>query len=781
MVLRQFRRSYVRCCVATYVIAVGSASAAEGQASGERIYAAKCTVCHGVDGNGVDDNGARLEGDLSVAQLADLIGETMPEDDPGTLSDDESREVAAYVHEAFYSPIARARNRPARIELARLTVRQYRRAVADLIGSFSRRATWSEERGLRGEYFASRQPGGDKQRKGRQIDANVDFDFGAEAPLPEIEEPRVFSIRWTGSVLPPETGEYEFIVRTEHAARLWVNDHKQPLIDAWVKSGGETEYRASRFLINGQPYALRLEFSKAKQGVDDSDKQKEKPPSAPASIALSWRRPGGAAEPIPSRRLSPESSPEAFVCTTPFPPDDRSYGWERGVAVSQAWDEATTGAALETLDYVVANLNRLAGTGDDEKRAEKLRVFCERFVEGAFRRPLDDELRELCVDRQFDAAADVDAAVRRVVLLALKSPRFLFREPGGGSEPYDVAARLSFGLWDSIPDRELLAAAASGRLTTCDDVRRQAERIIGDVRAQTKLKEFLLTWLRVDAPAELNKDPEVYPEFDAAVVADLRTSLELFLEEVLASEAADYRELLLSDEVYLNERLSQFYRGAPGDEPGFGMVRLDDGQRAGVLTHPYVMSRFAYHSETSPIHRGVFLARGVLGRRLKAPPEAFTPLAAELHPELTTRERVTLQTKPAQCMGCHAIINPLGFTLEQFDAVGRFRDRNREKPVNAAAAYEAPDGTTVELGDARDLAEYLVASEDCHAAFAEQLFHHLVQQSVDAFGPTTLDELRASFATHDYNIRRLAVEIMVATALVGRETGIAAGTGVNVE
>jgi hypothetical protein len=141
-----------------------------------------------------------------------------------------------------------------------------------------------------------------------------------------------------------------------------------------------------------------------------------------------------------------------------------------------------------------------------------------------------------------------------------------------------------------------------------------------------------------------------------------------------------------------------------------------------------------------------------------------------LHPDLTTRERVALQTKDAACMACHAIINPLGFTLERFDAVGRYRESDRGKAIDDRAEYQDRSGTTVNLSGARELAEYLASSEDCHAAFVEQLFHHLVQQPVQAYGPATLDELRELFAGHEFNIRKLAVEIMVATARVGGDT-----------
>src|SRR5207248_11693769 len=142
-------------------------------------------------------------------------------------------------------------------------------------------------------------------------DPAVQFDFGEASPDAEKMEADQFSIRWEGSVLAPETGDYEIIVKTEHATRLWLNDNNRPLIDAWVKSGKDTEYRASLYLLGGRAYPLRLEFSKAKQGVDDSAKNKGKPaPKIKASVALEWKLPGRVAEGDPSRDLSPQRFPE---------------------------------------------------------------------------------------------------------------------------------------------------------------------------------------------------------------------------------------------------------------------------------------------------------------------------------------------------------------------------------------------------------------------------------------------------------------------------------------
>ena len=438
-----------------------------------------------------------------------------------------------------------------------------------------------------------------------------------------------------------------------------------------MKSGSDTEYRETIYLLGGRVYPMRLELSKGKEKT--------------SFVELLWKVPRRSLAVIPQRNLSPADAPEVFVARTPFPPDDRSVGYERGTSISKAWDQATTDAALETADFVADHLKDLAGIPDganDKDREKRLREFCSQFAERAFRRPLADEQRALYIDRQFREGGDPKTAVKKVVLLVLKSPRFLYREIGTGApDPFDVASRLSFGLWDSIPDRPLREAAASGRLARREQVVEQARRMAADLRARSKLREFLLQWLRVDQGAEIAKDPKAFPGFDEAVVSDLRDSLELFLDDIITSPSADFRELLGARSLYLNGRLARLYGvEMPPDAP-FRKVDRAPGDRSGILTHPYLMANFAYTASSSPIHRGVFLSRSVLGRPLRPPPEAVAPLAADLHPDLTTRQRVELQTKPESCQSCHGMINHLGFALEHYDAIGRYRDREKNRPV----------------------------------------------------------------------------------------------------
>lgn len=757
----------LRCGLALLVVGAFVPEARAAEPTGAQIYAAQCAKCHGAAGEGnTDEYADPLVGDKSVLELTALIDKTMPAGKPELCVGEDARKVAAYIHETFYSPVAQDRNRPARIELARLTIRQYQNAVADLIGTFRSAGKWDDSHGLKAEYFKSRRMNRN-ERAIERIDPQVQFDFGKESPDAEKIKPDEFSIRWEGSVLAPDTGEYEFVVRTDHAARLWVNDLNTPLVDAWVKSGSDTEYRQSIRLLAGRVYPLRLEFSKAKQGVNDPKLSKSKP-GLPASIALLWQRPHLPVEVIAERNLTPVRFPQGFVPTTPFPPDDRSIGYVRGTTISKAWDQATTDAAIEVANYVTENLRELSGAREGASdREQRLREFAARFVELAFRRPLTDEVRKVYVDQQFERAADVESAVKRSVLLALKSPRFLYREVGGtGNDPYSVAARISFGLWDSAPDAALLAAAGKGELHTREQVRAQAERMLGDLRSHAKLREFFRHWLKIEQVPDLAKDAERFPHFDATIAADLRTSLELFVDDVVWSEAADFRQLLLADSLYLNGRLASHYNATlPADAP-FQKVQLPAGERAGALTHPYLMAGFAYTATSSPIHRGVFVSRNLLGRALRPPPIAVSPLAADVHEGLTTRERIALQTQAELCMSCHSMINPLGFTLENYDAIGRYRTEEAGRKIDSSGSYRTRTGEVVQFGGMRDLAEFLANSDEAHAAFVEQMFHHVVKQPIRAFGSQEFPHLRQSFAEQQFNIRKLVVEIVASTALV---------------
>lgn len=769
-------------CAALGLVAISCTSRQGGSgdlasSDGAKIYRDQCVRCHGGKGEGVaGKHDETLHGEKSIDALTRLITRTMPEDRDEKTRPEEARAVAEYLHGAFYSPEARARNNPAKVEFARLTNRQYRESVADLVAGFRTIRQAKQGGGLAAEYFSSEGMNKKKAKVLERTDLAIAFDFGGGAPEKGIT-PDQFSIAWNGSLLVHETGSYQFRVTTPNGARLYFNtdlaagdnntrddsDAKRQasLIDLWVSSGGTVrEGSAEVFLLGGRSYPLRLDYFKFKEKT--------------ASVKLEWKQPHGVWQVIPADALSPERSSMTAVVATQFPADDSSVGYERGTSISKAWHEATTKAAVEVAGDVVSRLSVL--TKSDSKstnRVAVLREFCASFAERAFRRPLSPELRAAIVDSQFGGGVAPETAVKRSVLLVLTSPRFLYPDTPGATDDHAVASRLALALWDSLPDQALREAAAKGEVRTAEQVRLQAARMVKDHRTRSKVGEFFHQWLPVKEGEDLSKDRKAYPDFDEAVLADLRKSLEKFVDHVVWSEASDYRQLLQADYLFLNERLAKFYgvTGPKGDE--FEPVKFDPAQRAGIFTHPFILSALSYHKSTSPIHRGVFLTRNVFGRFLKPPPMAIEFMDDRFDPSLTMREKVTELTSKPNCMGCHVTINPLGFSLEAYDAVGRFRTTDNNKPVNTVSEYTGVDGTKVKLRGPRDLADLAANSTDARRGFVRQLFQQTVKQAPAAYGTDTLEQLDQAFVSSGQNIRSLVVEVAMTSALHGKPVQVA--------
>jgi hypothetical protein len=418
-------------------------------------------------------------------------------------------------------------------------------------------------------------------------------------------------------------------------------------------------------------------------------------------------------------------------------------------------------------DYVVEHLDELAKLKRDQPEPERRRNiddFAEKFVARAFRRPLSDEEKERFVRKHFKENVSPDQAVKRLVLQTLSSARFLYPEVGGPekADQWTIASRLALLLWDSVPNERLLDRLNKGEFNDPGKFDKVVNEAVWNWRTRIKMRGFYHHWLEMERADELVKDKGAFPEFDPAVAADLRTSLFAFLDEATwGKEKAGYRELLLSSAYPMNERLGKIY----GTEVkgGFQPVILDGGKRAGLITHPFVLSYLAYHNNTSPIHRGVFLTRHIIGMPLKSPPMANEFKDSKFDPSLTMREKVTSMTKSQDCMGCHVTINPLGFSLEHYDGIGRWRQADRGKPINAKADFHAEDGRTLPLGGARDVAEFAANTPSAHRTFIESLFHHLVKQPVRAYGDDEMENLRKAFEQGGYQIPNLIKQIALTT------------------
>ena len=764
---------------------VASRHQAARAVSAESIYQQKCAGCHGTDGGGVAGHyDGPLYGHDSLAELTERIAKTMPENDPESCVGEEARAVAEFIYHKFYSHEARLANgliAAPRVELSRLTVPQYRNAVADLVAAFTRPprdtrdASFREDQpGLLARYYQSEKMNKREKLQLTRIDPAIDFDFADGSPDEKIT-PDAFAIVWKGSFEARDTGYYDFRIVSPNGVRLYVNTDeskgreklrdddsariRERLIDGWVSSTEERTLSGRIFLLGGRRYPIRLEFFKYQEPT--------------ASVRLEWKPPHRVWSVLDDEALSTTPATRTFVVDTPFPPDDRSIGYERGSSVSQEWHTAVTNAAMATADEILERLPMLSGVGSyDEDRSAKLTQFARRFARTAFRRPLTDDEDELYGKTLFHDVSP-ESAVRRAVLLMLTSPHFLYADLTPVDEPptrYTIASRLALAVWDSLPDKDLLRAARLDRLSTPKQITTQAEWMLDDPRTRAKIRGFFRHWLELEE-RDLAKDKQMYPEFDEAVIADLRRSLELFVERVVWSPSSDYRELLQADYLLLNDRLRRLYGNSQSTEAQtvglsdrFTTVADATEGRSGILTHPYLLSAFAYHNNTSPIHRGVFLTRNIVGRQLKPPPVDVAFENSDFAPDLTMREKVTELTRDQACLSCHEVINPLGFALENFDAVGRWRNSENDKPIDPQSDYTSEAGTTLTISSARDIADYAVASPTAHRAFVRQLFQHMVRQNPDAYSPELIEELREAFVADDFHIRRLIVRIATRAA-----------------
>ena len=767
--------------------------------SGQEIYSRQCANCHGEKGQGVDGKyESPLKGDLQIDELTDLISETMPEGNPTACQGEEAARVAKYIRSSFYLESNNPSSNSVRRSLSRLTAEQLRQSIADLYGHFQGNGWTQEERGVEASYFAGSRWAKDKLQV-KRTDPVINFDFGRENPASGVTKEE-FLITWSGSLKVDQTGRYEIILRSTLSCTLKFGSNERVLVNNHVQSAGKEEFRRTLQLTGGRAYPFTLEFIQRKRKTEQP----------PAKVSLSWIPPSGVEEVIPHRHLIPNRLPATFSLQTKLPADDRSYGYERGTSVNRQWDESTTRAALEFAEIAKTELypkyRRSHKDIPDENR-EKLRSFLTEILQTALRGPLSDEISTRYIDDQLAAAEDDGEAIKRSILISLKSPRFLYPTiDSDRSISQRRANRLALVLYDSLPaDPWLTTVIAKDGMTKDQEVSRVASKMIRDYRAQAKIKRFLYQWLDLGDAEEITKDTNLYPGFDAELVQQLRGSLDAMLDANL-KRGGNLRELLLTDRVMTSSALNDFYGEswkpqpaenkldteqeeveileqqepespvATGDEPensasepkvagylpepaSFSESVLNPEIHAGILSHPLILSHLAYFRSSSPIHRGVFLTRHTLGRILRPPSEAFTPINPNLHPSLTTRQRVELQTGETSCQVCHRKINSLGFALEAFDAVGRFRTEEKKQTIDASGRYQPREGDAVDFNGARELAEYIANSPDCHTAFVESAFEYFVKQPINAYGNDQLDQLTQFFRSNEFNIEKLITEI----------------------
>lgn len=399
-----------------------------------------------------------------------------------------------------------------------------------------------------------------------------------------------------------------------------------------------------------------------------------------------------------------------------------------------------------------------------------------RLAKGAFRRPVTDA--DLAGPMAFYAEGrrqgGFDTGIQKGVMAILSSPRFLYRAhmPPAGTQPgatfqlsdLDLASRLSFFLWSGPPDDALVDLAAAGKLRERGNLQAQLRRMLADPRARSLATNFAQQWLNVRGLDLVNPDVNLFPDYTDDLVPAFTEELHRFVWSVF-SEDRSVMDLLTADWTYLNERLAVHYgiKGVRGGE--FRRVQLEQSWRRGILGKGAFLMATSYANRTTPVLRGAYILEHLLGTPPTAPPpgvEAF-PESQEGGEQLTVRERLEKHASTKSCHACHGVIDPLGLALENFNAIGQWREKDIDAGALIDATGQLADGTPLHGPD--DLRNALVGRPDQIVQnFTENLLTYALGRKLEYYDMPLVRSIVRTAAADGYRFSSVVQAIVESPA-----------------
>ncbi len=408
---------------------------------------------------------------------------------------------------------------------------------------------------------------------------------------------------------------------------------------------------------------------------------------------------------------------------------------------------------------------------DDPKNKTALRYFAER----AWRRPLSDqELRRITgfVQLATQNGETVDQGVQLAMQAVLVSPHFLFRieQDRAGTRPdgahpvgeFELAARLSYFLWASTPDDELLNLSAEGKLRKPEVLQAQVKRMLTDPKARALSENFAPQWLQIRGLKSFAPDPKLFPTFDEPLRNAMLRETEAFFQYIV-DEDRSVLELIDSDYTLMNERLAKHYgiAGVKGDE--FRKIKLPDRRRGGVLAQASVLTVTSNPTRTSPVKRGKWIMDNILGTPPPPPPPDVPELKEENKAALsgTLRQRMEQHRANPSCASCHQRMDPLGFGFENFDVIGAWREKEGKFPVDASGVL--PDGK--KFNGPAELRGILKQREgDFCRCLTEKMLTYALGRGMERFDRCTIDEIARNLSKNQYRFSGLVFDIVKSDA-----------------
>jgi hypothetical protein len=330
-------------------------------------------------------------------------------------------------------------------------------------------------------------------------------------------------------------------------------------------------------------------------------------------------------------------------------------------------------------------------------------------------------------------------------------------------------------LWHTQPDDQLLAAAAAEQLGTREQVAAQARRMLADPRGHGALIEFHQRWMGLDGLDGLAKDDKLYPQFTEALAAAMKAETGAFVDDVLSRGDGRLETLLTAPYTFGDAALARVYGVAPPAGAGRARLDLDPTQRAGLLTQPGFLSVFANPNQTSPVQRGKFVRQRFLCETIPDPPPNLVVTPPDPSPDLSTRQRYQQHSAAASCSGCHAMMDPIGFAFESFDAIGAWRSSDAGQPIDTTFTLTQTDVDSP-LNGAVQLAHKLAASQQVRDCVVAQWFR-FAQGRMELPGDAcVLQQLGKTFEAAGHDVRELVVAVTQTDAFITRRP-VAAAAG----
>jgi hypothetical protein len=459
-----------------------------------------------------------------------------------------------------------------------------------------------------------------------------------------------------------------------------------------------------------------------------------------------------------------------------FPAEPESLGFRNAahmLTVPSLMAQSYMDAAESLAEFVLPDASKLLPCTTEDKACAT--EFVTEFGKRVYRRPLSaEEVQRYQV--LYDTATaeyDFDTAIEWILFSMLQATPFLHRMEFGASSSgqttkpaaYEMASRLSYLIWQSMPDEALFSAAESGQIETPAQIEAQARRMLADPKAE-RLLEYFDQWLDIDSLTGLERDANVYPELPDNLPELLRDESHAFIQSLLRSPTGGMHELFTAPYTFVNAALAEHY-GLPAPS-GSGFQRVDAPGRSGILTQGMMLAHDR-PVRTSIVRRGLKVRTDLLCQLVPAPPPDVSFDLESFGPNLTQRERLALHREGTGCVGCHSLMDPIGVAFEAFDAVGRPRTVDEQgRPIVIDAELTNTRDSDGPVADPVELGERLGQSEEVRDCYVRQAFRFFYGRDSAVADQCSMARLVISFRDSQYSLSELIVALTQADAFLYR-------------